>query len=311
MIRRLKPAYALYNFFKKSELEHNVSLYEKYKVNKKYYSSISSADFEHLDKGQSHLKDLTTEELKSSPYFSKLSNEYQDAMLDWSDNGYVVLRDFLNAEQVQQVNDEVERLLVNKEIEAKYGGTKIMFSFRISDIIKNIGEDEQLKNILHLLLNRKVDLFQSINFIPPSRQRTHSDSIHMSTYPYGGMVAVWIALEDVTVDQGPLHYYPGSHKLPYVMNKDYNNHGNALTLGKKTYKDYEDHIAKLIEEKQLEKKVFLAKKGDLLIWHANLLHGGEPAEPNVTRKSLVFHYYAKDVICYHEVTQRPTLKPKH
>ena len=27
-----------------------------------------------------------------------------------------------------------------------------------------------------------------------------------------------------------------------------------------------------------------------------------------TRKSMVFHYYAKDVICYHEITQRPTLK---
>lgn len=311
MIRRLKPAYALYNFFKKSELEYNVRLYEKYNINKKYYSSISSADFEHLGEKQSHLKDLTTEELKANPFFNKLSDEYQKALLDWSDNGFVVLRNFLNEDQVQEVNDEVERLLINKEIEAKYGGTKIMFSFRISDIVKNIGEDSQLKSILELLMNREVDLFQSINFIPPSRQRTHSDSIHMSTYPYGGMIAVWIALEDVTVDQGPLHYYPGSQKLPYVMNKDYNNQGNALTLGTRTYKDYEDHIGKMIEEKQLKKKVFLANKGDLLIWHANLLHGGEPAEPNVTRKSLVFHYYAKDVICYHEVTQRPTLKPNN
>ena len=311
MIRRLKPAYALYNFFKKSELEHNVSLYEKYKLKKKYYSTVSSADFEHLDKDKSQIKDLTNEELKANPSFLKLSDKYQNALLDWSDNGFVILRNFLNENQVQQVNAEVERLLVDKEIEAKYGGTKIMFSFRISDIVKNIGEDDQLKNILQLLMNREVDLFQSINFIPPSRQRTHSDSIHMSTYPYGGMIAVWIALEDVTVDQGPLHYYPGSQKLPYVMNKDYDNQGNALTLGKKTYKDYENHIAGLIEEEQLKKKVFLAKKGDLLIWHANLLHGGEPAKPNVTRKSLVFHYYAKDVICYHEVTQRPTLKPRN
>ena len=311
MIRRLKPAYALYNFFKKPELEHNVGLYKNYNLSKKYYSTVSSSDFEHLDEGQSHLHDLTLEELKASPYFSQLSPDYQQAMIDWSDNGYVVLRNFLNEDQVNQVNDEVKRMLANKEIKAKYGGTKIMFSFRISDIVKNIGEDEQLKNILHLLLNREVELFQSINFIPPSRQRTHSDSIHMSTYPYGGMLAVWIALEDVGMDQGPLHYYPGSHKLPYVMNKDYDNQGNALMLGSKSYKDYEDHIAKLVQEHKLKKEIFLPKKGDLLVWHANLLHGGEPAKPDVTRKSLVFHYYAKDVICYHEVTQRPTLKPRN
>ena len=47
----------------------------------------------------------------------------------------------------------------------------------------------------------------------------------------------------------------------------------------------------------------------MLIWHANLVHGGEKViDKNKTRKSMVFHYYANDAVAFHEITQRPTLK---
>ncbi len=46
----------------------------------------------------------------------------------------------------------------------------------------------------------------------------------------------------------------------------------------------------------------------MLIWHANLIHGGEKiTRENSTRKSMVVHYFAEDVIKYHEITERPAL----
>lgn len=79
-------------------------------------------------------------------------------------------------------------------------------------------------------------------------------------------------------------------------------------LGAKDYTEYEAMIAAKVSELKLEKKVFFAKKGDLLIWHANLLHGGEPQlNPQKTRKSMVLHYFDTNCICYHEITQRPSL----
>jgi hypothetical protein len=58
----------------------------------------------------------------------------------------------------------------------------------------------------------------------------------------------------------------------------------------------------------LQKEYFYAKTGDLLLWHANLLHGGERIkEEGRTRKSMVAHYFAKDVLCYHEISQRPAM----
>ena len=117
-----------------------------------------------------------------------------------------------------------------------------------------------------------------------------------------------MALEDVKPEAGPLHYYPGSHTLPYYLNSDYGNEGGVLTIGEKLYTAYEDMIAKKMETTEFQKEIFLPKKGDVLIWHANLLHGGEPqTNPESTRKSMVFHYFDANRVCYHEITQRPAL----
>jgi ectoine hydroxylase-related dioxygenase (phytanoyl-CoA dioxygenase family) len=130
----------------------------------------------------------------------------------------------------------------------------------------------------------------------------------MSTYPLGGLIAIWIALEDVGPDQGPLHYYPGSHRLPYYRNEDYGNGGTAWRLGNKGYAAYEAFIAERISEAGFPKETFLAKKGDVLIWHANLFHGGNAhLDFSQTRKSMVMHYFARNAVCYHELTQRPAL----
>jgi ectoine hydroxylase-related dioxygenase (phytanoyl-CoA dioxygenase family) len=96
--------------------------------------------------------------------------------------------------------------------------------------------------------------------------------------------------------------------LPYYLNKDYDNEGNGLMIGNKTYDAYEDMIAQKIVEHQIVKKNFTAKKGDLLLWHANLFHGGnEHIDKSKTRKSVVFHYFKEGSVCYHEITQRPAL----
>ena len=64
----------------------------------------------------------------------------------------------------------------------------------------------------------------------------------------------------------------------------------------------------ILKQNEFQPVPFLAKKGDVLIWHANLVHGGMPIEDkNTTRKSMVIHYYADDVIKYHEITERPSL----
>ena len=158
------------------------------------------------------------------------------------------------------------------------------------------------------MLGHDTTLFQSINFLTGSEQRTHSDSIHMSTFPLDSMAATWVALENITPGNGPLHYYPGSHRLPYYLNANYANEGTPWLTGKQEYTAYEATIAQKIAEAGIQKQLFFARKGDIFLWHANLMHGGEShGNPAQTRKSMVFRYFSRAHICYHEITQRPAL----
>ena len=105
-------------------------------------------------------------------------------------------------------------------------------------------------------------------------------------------------LEDIKKECGPLHYYPGSHRLPTLTMEDV-----GVTLAEefddkdrtkisKIYEKYEIAIKELIEISGIEKQILCIEKGDLLIWSANLLHGGEPiVKQGSTRFSQVTHYY--------------------
>lgn len=303
-IRSLKFPYLVYNFFNRKKLKHNIPLYRKLGLNKKYYSSISSKDFAKIE---TPARKFDLNKIKNTFFYKNLSSENRASIEDYDEKGYLVIRNYLKEETVDQINHEISRLLEEKKIKFRYRN-KLMFAIHHSALLRNIAEDKIFTEFLSLLMDGKTKLFQSINFIMGSQQKTHSDSIHMTTYPLGGLLGVWIALEDVDESNGALHYIPGSHKLPYFLNSDYDNEGTPFKIGGKSYTAYEEFLDNKLKELGLKKEIFRAKKGDMLIWHANILHGGEPhADPNKTRKSMVFHYFDEESICYHEVTQRPAL----
>jgi len=309
MIKRLKIAYELYNFFHKDELVHNVELYKKYGIDKKYFSRISSEDFKHIDSDKV-LSEGTTQSLEEIEYYNSLSEEAKVNIQSFEKNGYCIIQNFLSPETVDEINKEIDTLLNSKKIDFKYGN-KLMFAIHKSNYLSKVWKEHKFKPLLDYLIKGDAELFQSINFLKGSEQRTHSDSIHMTTFPLGGLLGVWVALETITKENGPIHYYPKSHKLPYYLNKDYNNIGNRILLGSNGYGDYEEMIQQKIKEQSIQKETFEAEPGDLFIWHANLLHGGnKQINKEKTRKSMVLHYFDARRICYHEITQRPALMKK-
>ena len=149
--------------------------------------------------------------------------------------------------------------------------------------------------LLSTLYGREPHPFQTLNFRLGTEQRTHSDAVHFNTEPPGLMCGVWIALEDVDMDCGPLVYYPGSHKLPYVTPADV---GMKIDPGQKKVSiveyanRYQPYIEELIEREGLEPRYGTVSKGQAVVWASNLLHGGSPVRvPGRTRRSQVTHYY--------------------
>lgn len=114
----------------------------------------------------------------------------------------------------------------------------------------------------------------------------HQDSWYLDTRPPGALIAGWFALEDIHPDSGPFHIYPRSHHLARVSEDEVPGHS-----------DFVSRMRTLVRECGIEKEPALLKKGDVLFWHPNLVHGAElPTSEAYSRKSLTSHYYPQGLL---------------
>ncbi|MCI4671153.1 MAG: phytanoyl-CoA dioxygenase family protein [Bacteroidia bacterium] len=309
-LRTFKASYVLNNLLNRSKIAHNKPLFQKYNIKRPLSWPINSTVFSHLPQPRPWIDEIKTlDELKAHPNFLKMTHSHQEHAIHWFEKGYLIFREFFNQEEVEEINAEVASLLSKGNVNQRKNN-KIFFAYRHSDLLGKLVRRKELVDLMSALTGKRMLPFQSLNFIKGSQQRAHSDSIHMTTYPMGYLTAIWIALEKVDDASGPLFYYPGSHRLPYVMNHDFEHGGNRYQIGSQANAHYEDKIEEVIQANNFEKAYFYTEPGDLLIWHANLIHGGDPIrDKSRTRKSMVVHYFGEDVICYHELTQRLALMP--
>lgn len=171
---------------------------------------------------------------------------------------------------------------------------RIQDAWKRVDEVRQLARDPNIACALQQLLEREALPFQTLNFPIGTRQYTHSDTVHFNSIPSNFMVGVWVALEDIDEDNGPLLYYPGSHKL-----HEYSMHDFGLEPGYHNYHKYEECIQQLVERERLQPEYGIIKKGEALIWHANLLHGGAPQKDLTrSRHSQVTHYYFADCKYY-------------
>ncbi len=241
-----------------------------------------------------------------------LSEEQAEQCRFYSKNGYLILERFHHPDFLDNTWKAVERAVhsggLPVTLEAMTEGD---YEERFQDLHSRVPEVKEVLchqptlDVLKLLLGREIRPFQTLLFFKGSEQQDHSDSVHMTTYPEGYLAATWTAMEDVSPESGPLVYYPGSHKLPYYLSKDVGispresllNHAAAYS------QRYEPFIQELIKEEGLKGVVFTPKKGDMLIWHANLLHGGTQRKARgLSRKSVVCHYFARGAVSYHDLS---------
>ncbi len=164
-------------------------------------------------------------------------------------------------------------------------GLRIQDAWEFEENVWSLATNISVLRLLSRLYGRRAWPFQTLNFPVGTQQHFHTDAVHFSSVPERYMCGVWIALEDIDSDSGPLMYYPGSHAWPIYVNEHICGHG-------RNQQAYEPLWEQLIGLHRIEPVRFLAKKGQALIWAANLLHGGSrQSDPNKTRWSQVTHYY--------------------
>jgi hypothetical protein len=246
--------------------------------------------------------------LVESPFFEEIvaasgfDAETARIATDLNKNGFAVLR-FPDAEFDARAERIKQNLAPRFDFTAwradgwKHGGMRVQDAWTFDPDVHALAVNPRLVKILSEIFGRKAWPFQTLNFPVGSQQHYHSDSVHFSSIPERFMCGVWVALEDVSEGAGPLEYYPGSHKWPIVYNDQV---GVRITNSNQSPSQaiYHDVWEALVEKTGVKPQLFFPRKGDTLIWAANLLHGGShQSDPHATRWSQVTHYFF-DNCCY-------------
>lgn len=248
--------------------------------------------------------------LVESPLFARsleemgLTPQEREIAVQLNERGYAVL-DFPD-EQIDARIDRVKASLAPRfnvdfakaDSIKNTGDLRIQDAWKFDDDVRAIAANSGISALLGKLYGRRAFPFQTLNFPVGTQQHMHSDSVHFSSIPERFMCGVWLAMEDITDDAGPLLYYPGSHKWPILTNEMLARRGSD-NRSTSAQAPYEAAWRAMVEAAGIQPETFCAKKGQALIWAANLLHGGcRQNDVTLTRWSQVTHYYFADCVYY-------------
>jgi hypothetical protein len=233
-----------------------------------------------------------------------LVSEAEGAELaQYIDHGYVVFRQAVGGDLIDDYLGFFERMWDDPPdtIRAHSGGTVLPLSRDIYDKVAKVSGihyyfdragdlifPPPVLRFLTQIYDRPPVVFQTMTMRWGSEEPLHIDTGPLSLTEPMSMAASWVALEDVQEFSGEFEYVPGSHLIPEML------HGGAT---KAHYGDMEEYARILASRREkcteggLKTERFMARKGDVLIWHADLMHGGAVIEDHSrTRKSLVAHF---------------------
>lgn len=223
-------------------------------------------------------------------------SEVTDDISFFAANGYLVLKSMFPEELIDELAAWTRRRFWSSD--GKLLQSRLQDEWKTCARVRELAVHPLILEKLRILYEREPIPFQTLNFPVGTQQATHSDTVHFHCFPQRFMCGVWVAFESVTDDNGPLHYYPGSHRLPTLECSDFGVSGSSGDYKLRRfhspghYQRYEAAVAELIQIAGLRKQTVRFEKGDALIWAANLLHGGEPIRtPGASRLSQVTHYY--------------------
>jgi len=175
-----------------------------------------------------------------------LSDSEFEALRNWVEYGYIVLRDIVPVKDVDGMmadldniwttttpipNLRIDGLRIKPEDPPGVDHSRLVeidaparekhrreSQWRIHEFVSHsesalrIFQNAVLSRWCQLILGRKADPSYSFNFTFGSEQSLHQDTAVFAVSPMNHIVGAWLACEDIDVDSGPLVYYPGSHR---------------------------------------------------------------------------------------------------
>lgn len=183
-----------------------------------------------------------------------------------------------------------------------YHWNRIANAWVFSEPVRKLALHPTILSMIEELYAAKPLPYQTLNFPVGTEQAVHFDAMAFESDPPGLMCGVWVALEDMDMDNGPLVYYPGSQRLasssveeverlvgPLERRENFSSHPEYAN---RRWAQHAEFCQRLIKLHGLEPHYATVRKGQAVIWAANILHGGSMVrDVNRTRHSQVTHYF--------------------
>lgn len=211
-------------------------------------------------------------------------------------DGYIFIPAFLNQAEVQQINDRLKKFIENvvptmpanhaffEDKTDRSTLKQLQDLHRYDTFFSEILNNSKFKEIAEILLEDEVrgKNLEYFNKPPKIGKPTppHQDGYYFMLNPPKA-VTMWMALEDVDLENGCVRYIKGSHLTGMRP------HGRTETLG------FSQGIIDYGNEDLANEITFPAKPGDLLVHHALTIHRADGNKSNSrTRKALGLIYFA-------------------
>jgi phytanoyl-CoA hydroxylase len=147
----------------------------------------------------------------------------------------------------------------------------------------------RITRFLSLVFDANPIAFQQLLFQRSNGHRVHQDTSVVAVEDPMLLAATWIALEDVVEGSGELAFYDKSHRLPHYLFKS----GTKwINFGNDDQELYATELDAACRRQSMTYERFLAKKGDVFFWTADLVHRSHPRTlpQDTSRLSCVTHY---------------------
>ena len=221
-------------------------------------------------------------------------------MAKWKSDGVLDLKSFLPDKLIdgyRSVRDKVN----------EPGGWRHPTPYMEHKEILDICLYPPLAKIMSELIGHPMGLHLNLTGYVSTERRWHQDDYLNPTHVNGNYMSVWMALDDIDPSSGPFQYVRGSHTWPRMTREAIFNNAPKDMLDEHRWPSLTqdlvgDACEQEINQRNAQVTSYLPKKGDVLLWHARLMHqGSKPSVPGTPRLALIAHYSS--------IQHRPDMPP--
>lgn len=236
--------------------------------------------------------------------------DVQNAYSSLMDQGYVVVRGAVSPHLCDEVNRDVSRFkdrnpkAVQRNLDEHARLYRVANLHLAVDALTRLLTENRAIDVCDRFFGEPTALYTSLYYERGSEQDLHRDTPVFATNPAERYLGVWVALDDVDDGNGPLQVVPGSHALAPIdvaaMRRAVFGDGPIAAQSPEGWATYQAAVRAQCDQAGLSAAAVHVARGDVIIWHPQLFHGGAPHRSGRSRRSLVMHVTPKGTPVGHQ-----------